>query len=123
MNVRLSKRAQKAVSRIDARWREKGDHPETFLREVEQPGTARRALRFACKRAGLRQIGSHTLRHTFASHLAMRGAAPKAIQELLGHATVGMTARYMHLARSALREAVGLPDFRQPVGIAEAATV
>jgi site-specific recombinase XerD len=40
------------------------------------------ALRFACKRAGLRRIGSHTLRHTFASHLAMRGAAPKAIQDL-----------------------------------------
>ena len=34
MNVRLSKRAQKAVSRIDARWREKGDHPETFLSEL-----------------------------------------------------------------------------------------
>jgi integrase len=35
------------------------------------------ALRFACKRAGLRSIGSHVLRHTFCSHLAMRGAAPK----------------------------------------------
>jgi integrase len=39
------------------------------------------ALRYASKRAGLRQIGSHVLRHTFCSHLAMRGAAPKAIQE------------------------------------------
>jgi len=36
------------------------------------------ALRFGCKRAGLRSIGSHVLRHTFCSHLAMRGAAPKA---------------------------------------------
>lgn len=35
------------------------------------------ALRFACKRSGLRPIGSHVLRHTFCSHLAMRGAAPK----------------------------------------------
>jgi integrase len=32
------------------------------------------ALRYACKRAGLRQIGTHILRHTFCSHLAMRGA-------------------------------------------------
>ena len=42
------------------------------------------ALRYACKRAGLRPIGTHVLRHTFCSHLAMRGAAPKAIQELRG---------------------------------------
>ena len=80
------------------------------------------ALRFACKRSGLRSIGSHVLRHTFASHLAMRGAAPKAIQELVGHATLSMTLRYMHLAPSALYEAIGLLDFGQPVGNAEAAT-
>jgi integrase len=48
------------------------------------------ALRFACKRSGLRPIGSHVLRHTFCSHLAMRGAAPKAIQELAGHSTLSM---------------------------------
>ena len=81
------------------------------------------ALRFACKRSGLRPIGSHVLRHTFCSHLAMRGAAPKAIQELAGHSTLSMTLRYMHLAPSALREAIGLLDhFGQPVGNAEAAT-
>jgi integrase len=80
------------------------------------------ALRFACKRSGLRSIGSHVLRHTFASHLAMRGAAPKAIQELVGHATLSMTLRYMHLAPSALYEALGLSDFGQPMGNAEAAT-
>ena len=81
------------------------------------------ALRFACKRSGLRPIGSHVLRHTFCSHLAMRGAAPKAIQELAGHSTLSMTLRYMHLAPSALREAIGLlDDFGQPAGNAEAAT-
>jgi site-specific recombinase XerD len=53
----------------------------------------------------------------------MRGAAPKAIQELVGHSTLTMTLRYMHLAPTALREAVGLLDFGQPVGSAEAATV
>jgi len=74
------------------------------------------ALRYACKRAGLRRIGSHVLRHTFCSLLAMRGAAPKAIQELAGHSTLSMTLRYMHLAPSALREAIGLLDLGQPVG-------
>jgi hypothetical protein len=52
----------------------------------------------------------------------MRGAAPKAIQELVGHATLSMTLRYMHLAPSALYEAIGLLDLGQPVGNAEAAT-
>lgn len=66
------------------------------------------ALRYACKRASLRTIGSHVLRHTFCSHLAMRGAAPKAIQELAGHSTLAQTMRYMHLAPSALREAIEL---------------
>jgi integrase len=80
-------------------------------------------LRHACKRAGLRAIGSHVLRHTFCSHLAMRGAAPKAIQELVGHSTLSMTLRYMHLAPSALREAIGLLDFGQPVGSALSGSV
>jgi integrase len=82
------------------------------------------ALRHACKLAGLRRIGSHVLRHTFCSHLAMKGAAPKAIQDLAGHSTLTMTLRYMHLAPSALREAIGLlDDLGQPVGSAEQAAV
>jgi integrase len=74
------------------------------------------AFWYACKRAGLRPIGSHTLRHTFCSHLAMRGAAPKAIQELAGHSTLTMTMRYMHLAPKVLREAIELLNFGHPVG-------
>jgi len=58
------------------------------------------------------------LRHTFYSHLAMRGAPPKAIQELAGHATLAMTMRYMHLAPIALRHAIDLLNFGQPVGTA-----
>ncbi|MEJ7597553.1 MAG: tyrosine-type recombinase/integrase [Kofleriaceae bacterium] len=40
-----------------------------------------------------RAASPHVLRHTFASHLAMRGAPLKAIQDLPGHATVQMTMR------------------------------
>jgi integrase len=76
------------------------------------------ALRFGCKKAGLRVITSHVLRHTLCSHLAMRGAAHKAIQELVGHSTLTMTLRYMHLAPSALCEAIDLLNFGQPVGSA-----
>ena len=64
----------------------------------------------ACKRAGLRRIGWHVLRHTFASHLAMRGVPLKGIQELLGHATIEMTMRYAHLAPAVHREAVAQLD-------------
>lgn len=41
---------------------------------------------------------------------------PKAIRELAGHSTLAMTLRYLHLAPSALREAIGLLDLGQPVG-------
>jgi len=74
------------------------------------------------KRTGLRPFGSHVLRHTFCSHLAMRGAAPKAVQELAGHSTLTMTLRYMHLAPSALREAIELLNFGPRMGNAAAVT-
>lgn len=69
-------------------------------------------LRHTCKRAGLRFIGWHMLRHTFASHLVMRGAPIKAVQELLGHADITMTMRYTHLSPDARRDAVQLLDQR-----------
>ena len=50
----------------------------------------------------------HSLRHTFCSHLAMRGASPKAIQELAGHQQITTTMRYMHLAPRALTDAIDL---------------
>lgn len=82
--------------------------------------TMRHALPRLCKRAGLRSIGWHSLRHTFCSHLAMRGATPKAIQELAGHADLSTTLRYMHLAPRALVESVRLLD--APAGPAVART-
>jgi site-specific recombinase XerD len=52
------------------------------------------------------------LRHTFCSHLAMRGAAPRAIQELAGHRDLGTTQRYMHLSRAVKDSAIRL--WRRP---------
>jgi integrase len=62
----------------------------------------------AVRRAKLRHVGVHVLRHTFCSHLAMRGAPARAIQELAGHQDLTMTQRYMHLTPAALDAAIRL---------------
>jgi len=64
----------------------------------------------ACRKAGLRPVQWHALRHSFASHLVMRGVPLKAVQELLGHSTIQMTMRYAHLTPQVTRDAVNLLD-------------
>jgi integrase len=64
----------------------------------------------ACRRAGLRRIGWHVLRHTFASHLVMRGVHIRAVQELMGHSSMVITQRYAHLAPHVSQGAVRLLD-------------
>jgi integrase len=89
--------------------------PRVFCQMDGKPltqGLTEWPLRRMCKRAGLRTIGWHALRHTFCSHLAMRGAAPTAIQELAGHESFETTKRYLHLAPVMLRETVKLLEGR-----------
>jgi integrase len=82
-----------------------------------------RRLAKARKSAGLRQFGWHTLRHTFGSQLAAKGAPLAAIKDLMGHANVATTMRYVHLAPSTLRTVIDMlnpknllnEDFGQPV--------
>jgi integrase len=66
-------------------------------------------VRRAARRANVRP-GLHILRHTFCSHLAMRGAPARAIQELAGHQDLSTTQRYMHLSPAALDAAIRLLD-------------
>jgi len=67
-----------------------------------------RQLHAVREKAGLREFGWHMLRHTFATHLAAKGAPIPAIQALLGHSTIVMTMRYAHVAPSTLRSAIDL---------------
>lgn len=64
--------------------------------------------------ANVRNNGTHILRHTFCSHLAMRGAPARAIQELAGHKDLSTTQRYMHLSPRAITEAIRLLEGPHP---------
>ncbi len=60
----------------------------------------------AVKRAGIEWATWHDLRHTFASRLAMSGAAEGTIAALLRHSTTALVKRYAHLSPSHLKAAV-----------------
>ena len=71
-------------------------------------GLVQGLVKRAARRAGLPNNGPHMLRHTFCSHLAMRGAPARSIQELAGHANLTTTMRYMHLTPAAVDSAIRL---------------
>jgi integrase/recombinase XerD len=59
--------------------------------------------KYAQRCGASREVSPHTLRHSFATHLLARGAELRALQELLGHASIATTQIYTHVEHSRLK--------------------
>ena len=63
-----------------------------------------RVHKLICKRAKVKVLRVHDLRHTFGAHFVMNGGSLRALADILGHSTTWVTERYGHLSESYLEK-------------------
>ncbi|MGB6687252.1 MAG: site-specific integrase [Terracidiphilus sp.] len=100
-HVKLNSEALRVIGELKARHKQLGLPPDSLLfisKRNEPIKNPRKWFETIVAAAGLKDVTWHTLRHTFASRLVMEGVNLKTVQELMGHKTIAMTARYAHLA-------------------------
>jgi integrase/recombinase XerC/integrase/recombinase XerD len=71
----------------------------------------RRIFSRILRKAGLKDAGWHTLRHTCASHLAMKGVDLPTIAQILGHSSISTTMIYAHLTKGHIKGAIERLEF------------
>jgi len=83
--------------------------PKCFLFESEQTGeaypirTIQRIFYLAEEKARIsKQVGIHSLRHSFATHMLEKGIDIRYIKDLLGHFSIKTTERYLHVKKEQL---------------------
>lgn len=99
--VTLNSRALQVLKALKERHKELGLPANSTLFHSKREGLIKNPRKWfatALEQAGINNVTWHTLRHTFASRLVMAGVDLKTVQELMGHKTIAMTARYAHLA-------------------------
>ena len=106
--VPLGRQAAKAVAAYLVE-RHEPSHGEPFLLNsrggrLTGRSVARIVDNYLVKLATMKKVSPHTLRHTFATHLLEGGADLRAIQELLGHASLSTTQKYTHVSIDRLME-------------------
>ena len=95
------------LDKIRPRWAQKHPDVDRLFLSQQGKGFTRQGLYklivHYAREAGLGgRVSPHTLRHCFASHLLANGAQLRAIQEMLGHASIATTQIYTHVDRDRL---------------------